>query len=283
MRVEEQLARLKPARREVVFDVVKDLGFDVTDWIASASNPGKLKANPKYCYDWSFVQPGVIAIFNLWHDAMKIENGQIVYRDNFRANAAFHRRNGGKTKWILRGEKLDRDAATAACDALPVRVLIVDGKRRATNDPNSESSRVDLRQLDPSPWHVGHYDSATGDCLFVRGAGNPTYIDQFDVRDAGSDEPGRIDRSGQGFKRDREVRRQVLARAAGVCEWCEEKGFVMHNGAIYLETHHVIPLGEGGSDKTTNVVALCPNDHRRAHFAKNRGDMRERLLSIASR
>jgi 5-methylcytosine-specific restriction protein A len=31
----------------------------------------------------------------------------------------------------------------------------------------------------------------------------------------------------------------------------------------YLETHHVISLSEQGPGKVTNVIALCPNDHRR--------------------
>jgi 5-methylcytosine-specific restriction protein A len=35
-----------------------------------------------------------------------------------------------------------------------------------------------------------------------------------------------------------------------------------------LETHHIIPLSEEGEDIEENVIALCPNDHRRAHFER---------------
>jgi 5-methylcytosine-specific restriction protein A len=80
-------------------------------------------------------------------------------------------------------------------------------------------------------------------------------------------------------KRDREVRRQVLARAAGLCEFCGEAGFLTHGGAIYLETHHVIPLSEGGADRVDNVVALCPNDHRKAHHSKDRHEIRQALVA----
>jgi 5-methylcytosine-specific restriction protein A len=55
-------------------------------------------------------------------------------------------------------------------------------------------------------------------------------------------------------------------------------GFLMADGGIYLETHHVIPLSEGGPDIDSNVAALCPNHHREAHFGKMRNEMRQELL-----
>jgi hypothetical protein len=27
--------------------------------------------NPKYCYDWSFVELGKVVVLNLWHHSMK--------------------------------------------------------------------------------------------------------------------------------------------------------------------------------------------------------------------
>lgn len=41
------------------------------------------------------------------------------------------------------------------------------------------------------------------------------------------------------------------------------------------------PLGEGGLDVLTNVVALCATDHRRAHFASVRSALGEELRQIA--
>ena len=73
MSAQAQLASLKPIRKDRVFDLVEALGFDVSDWIATASNPSKVRANPKYCYDWSFIVAGERAIFNLWHGAMQAE------------------------------------------------------------------------------------------------------------------------------------------------------------------------------------------------------------------
>ena len=75
------------------------------------------------------------------------------------------------------------------------------------------------------------------------------------------------------------VRRAVLERAAGVCECCAVPGFKMDNDRVFLETHHVIPLAEGGADEEWNVVAICPNDHRRAHFGEDRPVLRDQFIA----
>lgn len=72
-------------------------------------------------------------------------------------------------------------------------------------------------------------------------------------------------------------------RARGVCELCGTEGFRTAAGQVYLETHHVAPLSEGGLDQVSNVVALCPNDHRRAHHGSDRSDIRSRLTDMARR
>src|SRR5687768_13318563 len=258
MDIDAQLTALKPTRKDRVFDLVQELGFDVSDWIATASNPSKIRANPKYCYDWSFVVPGKLAIFNLWHGAMRVDGTDMIYEDNFRRNADFHRRNGGKVQWITRGEKLDRHAAEAARHNLPVRVIVVDGWRRQTEDPSSDSSRVTGRQIDPVEWHVRSYDASSGDFVLARGVGTARYVDQFDIADVEDTEPTKRDVRGSAFVRDPAVRRAALNRAKGKCEFCGEPGFKMASGGIYLETHHVVPLGEGGPDSVRNVAAICP-------------------------
>ncbi|RVT92856.1 HNH endonuclease [Sphingomonas crocodyli] len=280
MDLDLQLSQMKPRTKGLVFDLVSEAGFDVTDWLKSASQPSKAKANPKYCYEWSFVQPETVVIFNLWHDIMKPHDGYIVYQENFRANAEHHRANGGKQQWITRGEKLDRDVSVAANGGLPVRVIVLDGDRRNTEDPNSESSKVRFRELDPEPWHVLKYDRTNGDFILARGKPKNQFVDQFDV--GLPDQADRVSATVNRFVRKAEVRQAALSRAAGHCELCGEAGFVMESGAIYLETHHIIPLCEGGSDDIRNVAAVCPNDHKRAHFAANRSTIRDKLLLVAN-
>jgi predicted HNH restriction endonuclease len=56
----------------------------------------------------------------------------------------------------------------------------------------------------------------------------------------------------------------------------------MPNGQVFLETHHIIPLSEGGGDVITNVAALCPNHHREAHHGSQAELIRAHLLEVAA-
>jgi 5-methylcytosine-specific restriction protein A len=54
----------------------------------------------------------------------------------------------------------------------------------------------------------------------------------------------------------------------------------MENGERYVETHHILPLGEDGPDTPQNVIAPCADDHRAAHFAQNRVELADRMRAI---
>jgi len=96
----------------------------------------------------------------------------------------------------------------------------------------------------------------------------------------GSTSPERTIERVVRFVRDQAVRDQALARAKGRCELCNEEGFLMANGKRYLETHHIQALGEEGPDTRDNVIALCANDHRAAHFSVNRDALAARMTEI---
>jgi 5-methylcytosine-specific restriction protein A len=94
--------------------------------------------------------------------------------------------------------------------------------------------------------------------------------------------------SGSYF-RDNKVRQAVLARANGRCEYgtVQPKGqqcltFEKPDGSQYLETHHVIKLSEKGRDKESNVIALCANHHKEAHFGKNWKQLQDDFLAIVA-
>lgn len=72
------------------------------------------------------------------------------------------------------------------------------------------------------------------------------------------------------FQRNPYVVAEALFRANGICERCKNKApFIRDNDASpYLEVHHIIPLAENGDDTLENVIVLCPNCHRQAHFGK---------------
>jgi 5-methylcytosine-specific restriction endonuclease McrA len=55
-------------------------------------------------------------------------------------------------------------------------------------------------------------------------------------------------------------------RAEGVCQLCEKNApFCNRENDPYLETHHIQWLSKNGLDSIDNVVALCPNCHRKMH------------------
>lgn len=81
--------------------------------------------------------------------------------------------------------------------------------------------------------------------------------------------PKRVSVSASAFLRNPDVVAEVLLRANGVCEGCNQPApFVRRSdGSPYLEVHHTIQLAEGGDDTVENASALCPNCHRKAHYA----------------
>ncbi len=70
------------------------------------------------------------------------------------------------------------------------------------------------------------------------------------------------------YIRDPYVSEYVKKKANGICQDCKRPAPFINKktGAPYLETHHIIPLSQGGSDTIDNVIALCPNCHRKRHY-----------------
>ncbi|WP_439544736.1 HNH endonuclease [Sandarakinorhabdus sp.] len=277
------ISDLQPTQRRLVFDLVEEAGYDVSGWIKSSNDPRGPKANPAYCYEWAFVEPGKLIVLNFWHSDIKDEDGRIVQRKNFRDDAEYHRSVTRKTTWAKRAQRVDEALQTAWKENLPVRVIINTGNQRTRDDPGLRPSEVRARELDTEPWTIADYEIGTGRLLLVRGTLGPKYVDQFDLDVALKTETRRIEVATTSFIRDPAVRRRVLSRSMGICELCKRPGFEMASGAVYLETHHIIPLALGGSDSDTNVVALCADDHRRAHFGIDRDSIASHLLAIARR
>jgi len=69
------------------------------------------------------------------------------------------------------------------------------------------------------------------------------------------------------FKRNREITKQLKELYNNKCQICDFT-FKKDNGENYSETHHVIPLGENGDDDIKNLIVVCPNCHKKLHYAK---------------
>ena len=266
------LTELRPTNRQRLIDLVRAAGVDVSDWANSKGGKSKEAANPKYCYEWSFVVPGKLVVLNLWHDQMQESHDGVVFTE-LNPKEFSSRRKGIERR---RGQKMDEAIQIAVKDSLPVRAIAIGGRRREVGNPEARASQVSERMLDRVSWTVTAYDWKTGKCTLTRGGNR--FVDQFSIQDPPDQIPERRYVSGHQFVRNPEVRNKVLQRADGKCEWCGQPGFPTAGGGIYLETHHVIPLSEEGLDTESNVAALCPNHHREAHHGKSRDEMRRRLM-----
>lgn len=110
-------------------------------------------------------------------------------------------------------------------------------------------STADKRLLDSESWYVSEYDD-DGNCVLQRGTISPLYIDQFSLweqlESKTNENDTKVETTSSVYPRSREVREQALLRAKGHCEYCGAKGFITKAGSIYLESHHIVPLSEGG-------------------------------------
>ena len=270
---------LRPRSKKRIMDLVEATGIDVSDW---ANYRGRsAAANPKYCYEWVFREGQTMAVC-LWFDDIEQDGSGILrYRLNPRGYAEHLRNHAGRAGVVGRARALDAALRDAWIRGLPFRVIVVHGNQVDLEKETKRSSRVDLRLLDPMPWHVAEYDVASGMTLLLRAPAKPRFVDQFDIEQDANAESGTRQRTVNVRDRSALVRASVLERASGHCEYCGCEGFLRSDGSVYLETHHIVPLHEGGPDSVRNVAALCPNHHREAHHGALREGIREALLLLA--
>lgn len=269
---------LLPAEKPTVYSLVKQAGLDVRDWKKSQGKAKSPASNPKYCYEWAFSDPKGLIVLCLWHAELKSSSDGTVFQD-FNARKIARERRG-----VVRGraERMDKVLLIAHSKRLPVRVVITHGKRRGKELPRDAPSRVSGRLLDAAEWYIQRYNPRTGACRIVRG-NTGSYVDQYSLESANTEVSAKVHRRkiyGTAYSRDSTVRKAVRERAKGRCEYCGQSGFLMPGGGVYLETHHIVPLSEGGKDSSRNVVALCPNHHREAHQGFDKKAMRKKLLEI---
>lgn len=92
--------------------------------------------------------------------------------------------------------------------------------------------------------------------------------------------PDRAVITGYSFKRDSKVRNYVIQMAGGKCEYCQSETFAVKGGSNFLEAHHIIFLANQGKDSVDNVIALCPNHHREAHYGINGAALEKEFVQI---
>jgi 5-methylcytosine-specific restriction protein A len=274
---------LLPVQKRKVIDLVSAAGIDVSDWGNFKGGHARASTNPKYCYNWAFIEPGKVIVLNLWHSEMQEQHGLVFQDINYRANVAKLSKSSARGTWAKRSLEMDAALSTAATARLPVRVIVCDGIRRDVTRGATKSSNVTKRLLDPIPWAVTASDLSTGQFTVTRGAVPSKFVDQFMLPIEGNEQLLRREVTGTVVIRNASVRMRVLDRAAGKCEYCNVIGFKMEMGRVYLETHHILPLAKNGPDNERNVVALCANHHREAHYGLNADEMGSALKDIVAR
>ncbi len=82
------------------------------------------------------------------------------------------------------------------------------------------------------------------------------------------------------YKRNKTVKNNYIKQLSEKtkCEFCKKETFQQPNNSFFLEIHHINFLSEGGEDKESNLIALCPNCHREAHLGKNKNIMKKIFL-----
>jgi hypothetical protein len=75
------------------------------------------------------------------------------------------------------------------------------------------------------------------------------------------------------YYRSEFVKQYALKVAKGVCQLCRRPApFLNMDNNPFLEVHHIDYLSKGGEDRIENVIAICPNCHRRVHVLEDNID-----------
>lgn len=82
--------------------------------------------------------------------------------------------------------------------------------------------------------------------------------------------PQRKAQNTNPFIRNSQAANAVRQASNGFCGACNQRTFQKESGEWFVEVHHKKWLREGGLDEEGNLVALCPNCHRKEHHSSER-------------
>lgn len=275
------IKELYPVTCTLVIDVLKRAGVDTSDWTAND--------DPSRRNNWSFGRDGEPQVLFIWHDELYMDGKLVCYRSNMQEHAiALERTNTPTTRsQAKRARQFHSRVTKAYFQKLPLRVALVDG-----TVGEDGVAKVRTRELDATPWYAHQRDNETASVVLVRGIELSSDFDPSieysksyaqpvgDTNIPYESKPLSCQEFGTAtFARDSEVVRNAKQRANGYCEYRGERGFETSTGDFYLEGHHVIPIGCEGPDEVWNVVAICPDDHRKAHFGAHKIAIRDELVT----
>ncbi|MBA9896741.1 HNH endonuclease [Burkholderia cepacia] len=216
-------------------------------------------------WSWSAVNHELgRAVFSVWEDGLV--GGRVVMWH--KADLQYKDRNGGKEKIEILEASIAKRYETYGilCKA---KDTDAEPRERASYD---DQSLLVLRIVDEPDGLIAYVIGETTAEAIRLGQGlNHVMPVQYAIDDLAIDPMGhaQVDRASHvrnDFKRNPAIRARVLELANGQCEHCGKEGFLTTGGGRYLEAHHVIALADQGHDTVDNVIALCSEHHREAHY-----------------
>lgn len=133
------------------------------------------------------------------------------------------------------------------------------GFQVAVFDSRSSTRRLGLRGFDPSALQDSHV-------LFLPdGTESTNALASNAAGWEGAENPIQKTSLLKRYVRNSDFVIRILKEANGLCFCCKGNSFETPSGNRFLEVHHKHWLRDRGPDTLENMVALCPNCHRREH------------------
>ena len=264
------LETLKPRTKETIYDLLQQIDISTDEWLTKENGEevDNVKANPNYCYNWSFgsIQEGFALC--IWHGTLELDDGQVVFEENLRelsrqlqaAARQATNETAKRTRSITQATRARAfDDALNVCYArgLPVSVILTEGDRRSREELGSSSSHVLYRSFDPIKWYVHSYDNSTGSTRMVRGVlppGVATATADENLEESGP--PDDVQQRAIKIRRGQTKFREKLLSAYG--RTCAVTGCKI---VELLEAAHIQPHAEEPNYSVTNGLLLRADIH----------------------
>lgn len=160
------LEELRPYAKTSVYDVLRELNFDLTEWATNRNGgPNRNPAVNGRAYAWSYKDQATSQhVFMLWYEDMAERDGQVLYRQEWHGVIA--ELEATRPMTAKRADNFLKHVSNLKLGNL-VRVGIVEGSRAKSSD--EDSSQVAKRMLDPEIWHLSYWDPMNSTFEFARG------------------------------------------------------------------------------------------------------------------
>lgn len=267
--IKDILINLRPNTQETIFDILELAKISTEDWFTKADGqPVKqVKANPNFCYNWSFGSLREGYALCIWHDTLEIQNECIVFTENLRKHAAQLQADGhspGNSEarkrrsltQAIRARAFDEALHVSYARGTSVSVILTEGDQLARDEIGEGSSHVQYRSLDPVKWYVHNYEESTGECSLVRGVKPAGSADGTDPEIEENGRPDDVQLRAIKIRRGQGRFREGLLAAYG--RTCAISGCKIVD---LLEAAHIRPHAEEPNYRVNNGLLLRADLH----------------------